>query len=58
MRAAAEAASWTPRFMAKAERFVCVCVCVCVCVYGTYFDNLDSDISELSNAFNISGNSF
>ena len=54
MRAAAEAASWTPRFMAKAERFVCVCVYI----YGTYFDNLDSDISELSNAFNISGNSF
>jgi hypothetical protein len=36
----------------------CVCVCVCVCVYGTYFDNLDGDISELSNAFNIFGNSF
>jgi len=28
--AAAEAASWMPRFMAKAE--VCVCVCVCVCL--------------------------
>jgi hypothetical protein len=28
-----------------------------VCVYGTYFDNLDSDISELSTASNIFGNS-
>jgi len=25
-------------------------------MYGTQFDNLDSDISELSNAFNIFGN--
>jgi hypothetical protein len=40
--------------MAKAE----VCVCVCVGVYGTYLDNLDGDVSELSNAFNIFGNSF
>jgi hypothetical protein len=35
-----------------------VCVCVCVYLYGTFSDNLDGDISELSNAFNIFGNSF